>query len=439
MCGPVSPGRQSEQPLHQVVSDNSLLPPAADSNLAEASSSVVPATPTPGPSTRSVHGGEPRDKAYYSLTVPIVQTATYTFRDTAALVEYMEEHMFWEEPQRDEYGRYGNPTVRAVEARLAALEGGDDAVLTASGMAAIAGTLLVFLGSGSHLILTRDCYRRTRDFINNFLARYGIACTVVPPGDLDALEAALRPDTRLILSETPTNPFLRCLDLSRLSEIGRRHGIRTVIDSTFATPLNLRPLEWGIDLVVHSVTKYLAGHNDVLAGVVIGRNGITAPLRQVQGILGMVVDPHAAYLINRGIKTLGLRVRQHNANGLAVARFLESHPKVRRVWYPGLPSHPDHAVAAAQMEGFGGVVSFEIEGDGPTTSRFIDALRIPYIAPSLGGVESLIEQVQIVSYFDAEPETLADLGITPSLVRLACGVEDTQDLIADLAQALERV
>jgi len=188
--------------------------------------------------------------------------------------------------------------------------------------------------------------------------------------------------------------------------------------------------------VIHSVTKYLAGHNDVLGGVVIGQGGLTVPLRQMQGILGSVADPQAAFLMARGLKTLGLRVERQNANGLAVARFLEQHPRVRRVWYPGLPSHPDHAIASAQMGGFGGVVSFEIDGDGPATSRFVDALRIPYIGPSLGGVESLVEQVALVSYFDEDPDRLAELGISSSLVRLACGIEDAEDLIADLAQAL---
>ena len=419
--------------------------PSPNGNLPASSPSSGPGIPipssstSPGPSTAAVHAGEKRPQAFNSMTTPIVQTATYTFQDTSALVEYMEERMFWDEPQREEYGRYGNPTVRAVETKLAALDGGDDAILTPSGMAAISGTLLVFLGAGTHMVCTADCYRRTRDFANTFLTRYGVAVSVVPADDMEALESAIRPETRLIFSESPTNPFMRCIDLTRLAEIGKRHRVHTIIDSTFATPLNLRPLDLGIDLVIHSVTKYLAGHNDVLGGVVVGKGGLTAPLRQMQGVLGSVADPQAAYLIKRGLKTLGLRVERQNASGLAVARFLEDHPKVRRVWYAGVPSHPDHAIAAAQMQGFGGVVSFELNGDGPATSRFVDALRIPYIGPSLGGVESLVEQVQLISYYDADAEHLAELGISPSLVRLACGVEDTVDLITDLEQALAAI
>lgn len=391
------------------------------------------------PTTTAIHAGEARFISHHSLTVPIVQTATYTFENTDALIAYQEDKMFWDVPERVEYGRYGNPTVYAAEAKLAALEGAEDAILVSSGMAAITTTLMILLSQGDHFIITEDCYRRTRIFCNSFLARYGIDCTTVKPGDYAAMEAAIRPNTKLIFSESPTNPFLRCLDYPRLVDIAKRHNLKTVIDGTFGTPVNIRPLEFGIDLVVHSVTKYLAGHNDLLAGCVVGNFETTTALRQAQGVIGAVVDPHTAFMILRGLKTLGLRMAQHNANGLAVARFLESHPKIRRVWYPGLESHPDHKLAAASMSGFGGVVSFEVESDGAGASRFIDALRIPHIAPSLGGVESLIEQVYIVSYYDTAPEDRLALGIRDELVRLALGVEDTDDLIADLAQALERV
>ena len=396
-------------------------------------------THNPSPLTQAVHAGEKRYLSHDSLTVPIVQTSTYTFEDTASLIDYMEEHMFWEVPEREEYGRYGNPTVRAVEAKLAALDGADDALVLSSGMAAITTTLFILLSQGDHFVMTEDCYRRTRGFCNTFLTRFGVTCTVVAPGDYDALEAAILPETRLIFSESPTNPFLRCLDYARLVEIAKRHGLRTIIDTTFATPCNARPLEYGVDLVIHSVTKYLAGHNDLLAGCVTGNYDITTALRQSQGVLGAVLDPHCAYLILRGLKTLGLRMRQHNQSGLRIARFLEEHPRIRRVWYPGLESHPDHEVAMRTMSGFGGVISFEVEADGPTTSRFIDACCIPRIGPSLGGVESLIEQPALISYYDTDPEVRQGLGISDELVRLSVGIEDTDDLLTDFDQALAKM
>lgn len=402
---------------------------------------VVHAQPPHQPSqlTQAVHAGEERYISHHSVTVPIVQTSTYTFKDTAALIDYVEEHMFWDVPEREEYGRYGNPTVRAAEAKIAALDKAEDAILTSSGMAAITSTLLIMLSTGDHFIITEDCYRRTRAFCRTFLTRFGIECTTVRPGDYDGIEAAIQPNTKLIFSESPTNPFMRCLDYARLADIAKRHKIKTAVDTTFGTPMNVRPIEYGIDLVIHSVTKYLAGHNDLLAGCVVGNYSITTALRQSQGVLGSVVDPHCGYLILRGLKTLGLRMRQHNASGLAVARFLEDHPKVKRVWYPGLESHPDHRIAAQTMEGFGGVISFEINGDGAMTSRFIDSCRIPKIGPSLGGVESLIEQPAIISYYDTDPDVRQSLGISDELVRLSLGIEETADLIADLAQALETV
>lgn len=393
----------------------------------------------PGPSTQAVHAGEPRQNPYGSVTTPIVQTSTYAFPNTDALEAFMAERMFWDKPMHQEYGRYGNPTVRAAEDKLAALDEGDDAILLSSGMAAVTLTLLILLHPGDHLVITADAYRRTRTFCNTFLKRWGVDVTVVPPGDYAAIEAAIRPTTRYIFSETPTNPFLYVLDLERLVDIAHRHHVRTIIDSTFATPYNLKPLAYGIDLVIHSVTKYLAGHNDLLAGVIVGRGDLTVPLREAQAMFGAVVDPSAAYLILRGLKTLALRVERQNASAFAIARFLESHPKVRRVWYPGLPSHPHHEIARRYMRGYGGVVSFEINGTGEDTRRFVDALRIPRIAPSLGGVESLVEQPAIMSYYEMDPEERLRLGITDQLVRLSVGIEDTEDLIADLEQALAQI
>lgn len=390
-----------------------------------------------GGSTRAVHGGAARRKAHNSLNTPIVQTATYTFRDTQDLIDFMERKTWGDGEDREEYGRYGNPTVTAVERKLAALDGGDDAVLFASGMSAITSTLLTILPAGAHVIITDDCYRRTRQFCLTFLKRFGIETTVTPMGDYAAMEAAIVPKkTRIIISESPTNPYLRVADLERIADIGRRNKVLTMIDSTFATPINQRPLEWGIDLVIHSATKYLSGHNDLLAGVVVGRGDRIKALRDSRGVLGGVVDPHPAFLLERGIKTLGVRMGQQNANALAVAEFLEAHPAIERVWYPGLASHPDYAVASAQMAGFGGVVTFEVRGDLRKTAEFIDRLRLPYIAPSLGGVESLIEQPALMSYYEKTTEERLALGIKDNLVRFAIGIEDTNDLLDDLDQAL---
>jgi cystathionine gamma-synthase len=390
-------------------------------------------------STQSVHTGEAKSKPYGSLTTPIVQTSTYTFADTAEIVAHMRRKEQGLPLERGEYGRYGNPTQEAVERKLAALEGGDAALVLASGMAVITNALLTFLSAGDHCILTDDCYRRTRQFSLEFLKRLGIACTLAPMGDYEALEAAITPRTRLILTESPTNPYLRVIDLDRLAEIGRRRGLLTIVDATFGTPVNVRPLERGIDLVIHSATKYLGGHNDLLAGAVAGRSALVAQMRETNHLLGAVADPHALYLLLRGVKTLALRMARHNENGQRLAEFLERHPAVRRVWYPGLPSHPDHALARRTMRGFGGVVSFEVAADLEGTARFIDALRIPYIGPSLGGVESIVEQPALMSHFTLNEEERAAIGIRGELVRYAAGVEDADDLISDLAQALAQV
>lgn len=393
-------------------------------------------------STRAVHAGvDRRKKAEHAITTPIVQSATFTFSSTTDLTEFMHAKVWGEGTNgREEYGRYGNPTILAVERKLAAMEGTEDALLFASGMAGITTLLLASLPTGAHLVMTDDCYRRTRQFCELFLTRLGIETTVVPMGDYDALEAAIIPKrTRFIISESPTNPYLRIADFDRIAELGRRYKVRTMIDSTFGTPINQRPHEHGIDYIIHSGTKYLGGHHDLLAGVVAGSHERITALRQAQGVLGAVISPQNAFLLERGLRTLSLRVERQNANGLAVARYLEDHPKIRQVWYPGLASHPDHELAKKQMSGFGGVVSFELDADFETTGRFIDALQIPYIAPSLGGVESLIEQPAIMSFYEKEPEERAALGIRDSLVRYSLGIEDAEDLIADLEQALVQV
>lgn len=391
-----------------------------------------------GPNSRSVHLGVKRQKPHHAITTPITQTATYTFTDTADLVDFMQQKVWGgASGEREDYARYGNPSVYAVEERLAALEGGESALLFASGMAAITTLLLATLPTGTHIVMTDDCYRRTRQFCQTFLKRLGIETSVVPVGDYAAIEAAIIPKkTRFIISESPTNPYLRLMDFERLGAIGREYKIRTVIDSTFGTPINQHPLAYGIDYVLHSATKYLGGHHDLLAGVLVGTQERISALRQAQGVMGAVLAPQIAYLLERGLRTLGLRVEKQNQNGIAIARYLESHPKIERVWYPGLVSHPDHDLAQKQMTGYGGVVSFIVRGDA---ACFIDAMQIPHIAPSLGGVESLIEQPAIMSYFEKEPEERLALGIPDNLVRFALGIEDAADLIADLEQALERL
>ncbi len=393
-----------------------------------------------GSGTRAVHAGAARRKAHNALNTPIVQTATYTFSDTQDLIDFMESKTWGDGHDREEYGRYGNPTVSSVERRLAALDGAEDAVLFASGMSAVTSLLLTVLPAGAHIIMTADCYRRTRQFCQTFLARLGIETTVVACGDYDAIEAAIVPrKTRFIISESPTNPYLRIANLERIAALGKQHRVLTLIDSTFATPINQRPIEWGIDFVVHSATKYLSGHNDLLAGVVSGRADRIKAVRDARGVLGGVVDPQNAFLLERGVKTLALRVRQQNETAQKVAEFLETHPKIDRVWYPGLASHPEHEIAVRQMSGFGGVVSFEVKGDLMTTAKFIDALHIPYIAPSLGGVESLIEQPALMSFYEKTTEERLAVGIKDNLVRFSVGIEDADDLLNDLEQGLSAI
>ncbi len=386
-------------------------------------------------STDCVQTGDDKHKAYDAVPMPIVQTSTYTFEDTAEIVAYTQgTHP---DAERGEYGRYGNPTVRAVEKRLAALEGTEDAVLFASGMAAVTTSVLALVKGGQHIVLFQDCYRRTLEFVTDVLGRFGVAHTLLPAGDVAALPGALRPETRLVLSESPTNPYLSCVDLERLAAACRaRRTVKSMIDATFATPVNCRPASFGVDLVVHSATKYLAGHNDVLAGVVCGPAGLVSMVRDLRGVLGAVCDPHVAFLVGRSLKTLTLRVEKQNATALAVAERLEKHPRIERVFYPGLPSHASHAVARAQMSGFGGVVSFVVKGGLEGASRFVDAMKLARIGPSFGGVETLVEQPAVMSYYEMSSEQRQAVGIADGLVRLAVGIEDAADLVADLEQAL---
>ncbi len=388
----------------------------------------------PGASTRAVHGGERDHRESSSVSTPIHQTSTFWFPDSAELREYAEGRLV-----RDEYGRYSNPTWRAAEAKLCELEGAEEAVLFASGMCAATTMFLALVPDGGHIVVTNECYRRTRQFIAEYLSKTGVQVSVIEPANTIALKDALRDDTALFFTESPTNPTLRVIDLPEAVRIAHERGARVVIDSTFASPVNHRPLDDGADLVIHSATKYLGGHNDLIAGVAAGPADVVAPIRKAVGVLGGILDAHAAWLLVRGMKTLALRMARHNENALEIARWLEERPEVRRVWYPGLESHPDYAVATRLLSGFGGVVTFELETDLDGAVRFTDACRLPYIAPSLGGVESLVEMPVLMSFWDQTEEDRRSWGITDSLIRLACGIEDTADLIADLDQALRAI
>ncbi len=384
-----------------------------------------------GFSTNSVHAGEIRYNEYGAITTPIVQTSTFIFKNIEEIKKLPKGTA-----GRYEYGRYGHPTQVAAEGKLAALEGAEDAVLFSSGMSAITTTLFSLLKAGDHIVITDDAYKRTLDFCRTCLDRFDIECTVVKMCDYDAIKKAVKPNTCIFFSESPTNPYLNIMDLERLMRIFKGTGILVISDSTFATPYNQRPLEYGIDLVIHSATKYLGGHNDILSGVVLGRKTLTNVVREYLKITGGCIDPHPSYLLIRGLKTFELRMQRHNENGQKIAEFLESHPKVEHVYYPGLASHPHYKVAKKQMKGFGGVVTFEVRNDISYALKFMGRLKVINIGPSLGGVESLITHPATISYYAISKKERLALGIKDGLIRLAVGVENAKDLIADLDQAL---
>ena len=383
-------------------------------------------------STLAIHAGEARQKPGGSMTDPLYCTSTYTFADTDSVIRFIEEKQM-----REEYGRYGNPSEKVAESKLAALEGGEHAVLFSSGMAALVGLLMAKLKSGDEIVFFDECYHRSREFCSKHLSRFGVTTREVKTGDYDAMEATISDRTKLIVSESPTNPHLSIIDLDRFVDIGRRHGVETIIDATLATPFNLKPLQAGVDYVLHSATKYLAGHNDLLAGVIVGRNEALEPVRKLRGIMGAVNSPHNVYLLLRGLKTFELRMQRHNANGQAVAEFLAEHPRVEQVFYPGLESHSYYQIAQRTMSGFGGLVTFLVkDADWRETANVVDAVKLPRIGPSLGGAESLIEQPLVMSYYECTPEERRNFGIPDNMIRIACGLENAEDLIADLDQAL---
>jgi cystathionine gamma-synthase len=384
-------------------------------------------------STRSVHAGEPRRKYADSITTPIIQTSTFTFRDSKHIDDYTKKGK-----EHFEYGRYGNPTAKIAEKRLADLESAEDCVVFTSGMSAITTTILTLVQSGDHIVITDDSYKKTLQFCRSYLKQFGIGCTIVPFGDYGVIERAIKKNTRFIFSESPTNPYLNIFDLEKIKKIADKHNILTLIDSTFATPLNQRPIEFGMDLVLQSCTKYLAGHNDILAGAVLGRTELVDKIRNLHKSMGGLIDPHCCYLLLRGLKTFPLRVKKQNETALQVAECLEAHPRIKKVYYPFLKSHPHYKIATEQMKGGGGVVTFDIKGNINDAKRFLDRLQLCYIGPSLGGCETLITHPALVSYYDYSRKERYQLGITDTLFRLAVGIEDAEDIIADLERGLKK-
>ena len=384
-------------------------------------------------STRAIHAGEPRRKYADSLMTPIIQTSTFTFKNSKHIEDYTKKGK-----EHFEYGRYGNPTAQIAEKRLANLEGAEDCVVFSSGMSAITTTILTLVQSGDHIVVTDDSYKKTLEFCRFYLKQFGVECTIVPFGDYEVLEGAIKKNTRFIFSESPTNPYLNIFDLVKIKKIADRHNVLTLIDSTFATPFNQRPLEFGMDLVLQSATKYLGGHNDILAGAVLGKKELVDKIRNLHKSMGGLIDPHCCYLLLRGLKTFPLRVEKQNEIALTIAEYLENHPRIKKVYYPFLKSHRQYKVAKAQMTGGGGVVTFEIKGNLNTAKRFMDALKLCYIGPSLGGVETLITHPALVSYYDYTRKDRYELGITDTLFRLAVGIEDVEDIIKDIERGLKQ-
>ena len=366
-----------------------------------------------------------------SVAVPIYQTTT--FRGSSA-PEFA--HRAQEARNPRFYTRYGNPTLREAETLLAQLEGAEEALVTASGMGAIAAAVLSCVSAGDHVVAQREIYSGTGELFSTLLPRFGVGVTLIEQTDTQAFAAACTPRTKLIYVETPGNPLLRLTDLRAVSAIARERGILTIADNTFATPVNQSPLECGIDLVVHSATKFLGGHSDVSAGAIAGSRPLLESCWRTAIITGAVLGPIDAWLLLRGMRTLALRVRQSNATALALAEFLQSHPAVRHVYYPGLPAHPQHALARSQMRGYGGVLSFEIEGGAERVERVISALRIPVRAASLGGTESLVVAPAAMWSGALDEAGLRALGVSESLIRFSVGIESAEDLRRDLDRAL---
>jgi len=382
------------------------------------------------PATVAIHTGLERHGVGTEVGLSISRTSNFTFRNT-------EEMKRWAEGKSKAYiyTRYGNPTLSVVEEKLAHLEGGEAAIVTASGMAAISSTLLAHLSAGDEVIASTQLYGGTYRLMRDTLPRLGIRVHQVGC-DLEGVDALVNARTRALYVESPTNPTLRLVDLEKAARLARKHGLLAFVDNTFATPLLQRPLGLGFDAVLHSATKYLGGHSDIIAGAAVGSGKLIHEVREMVIHLGGSMDPGAAFLLDRGIKSLAVRMARHSENAMAVAKFLERHAKVARVHYPGLKSHPDHALARRQMRAFGGMMAFDLKGGLAAARRFCDRVRLFLVAASLGGVESLVILPAYTSHYNMSEAELAKAGVTPGTVRVSVGLEDADDLVADLKQAL---
>jgi cystathionine beta-lyase/cystathionine gamma-synthase len=378
--------------------------------------------------TEAVRGGTDLSKKNGPLSTPIYQTSTFEVTDSQRQVEVTHTDMF--------YTRYGNPTHTVAESAIAELEGTDAALLFASGMCAVTTTLLGLLKSGDHIVAQRDIYGGVTKFFTQWLPKLGIEVTLVDTNDYEQHVRAIRANTKMLYLESPTNPVARVIDLKKVGGIAKKHNLISMIDSTFATPINQRPAEYGIDLVMHSGTKYFGGHSDLIAGIVAGRQDLIDQIHETRTTLGGSMDPHAAWLLLRGIKTLAVRVQRQNENALKIGQFLAQHPKVRRVFYPFLQGNPQRALAMEQMSGGGGVLSFEVDGTGEDARRLAEALRLFTLAASLGGVDSLVTIPVLTSHAMISAEERRKMGVTEQMIRLSVGIESADDLIADLDRGL---
>lgn len=386
-----------------------------------------------GLNSRLVHVGEKPDTATGAVIPPIYQTTTFAFPTNESMLDLMEG-----KTSGYIYTRYGNPNFTMAEAKIANLEGAESALVLASGMAATSTAIMALTRAGDHLLTHADIYGGSFGLFHDLLPRFGVETSFVDMTDLGAVEHAIRDNTKVMFVETPSNPTLRVFDLRAVAELAHRHGIRLVVDNTFATPYNQKPLELGADAVVHSGTKYLNGHSDVMAGAIVGTSDYIAECVNVFRKFGGNLNGFDAWLLIRGMKTFGLRMHQHNENGQKVAEYLAAHPEVQRVHYPGLPAHPQYELAKSQMTGFGGVLSVELRGGQQAVDRFLDSVRLFSRAVSLGSVESLVTQPVAAVHYNVPPSFRELGGITPSLIRISVGIEETEDIIDDLGKALGR-